>query len=218
MNIELGLKLGGVIIALIGLAKILYDLYIGKRTRMRDEYKFAREFFDDLQNAAPGSFHPYLREKGYQAIAGDSQMRADEIEYLLSLTRPERALRDYVMGRRYLEHFPQSGNLQIKFKSAYASKWSRQWRIGMYGFFYFVLAFAAFTPWVFASALGLTGQRAIVAFFSCLLLFGPYAVLALRAGTRIHRAQMLEAHQDRHTQKILVPVAQRVRPSAQTQR
>lgn len=50
--------------------------------------------------------HPFLREKGYQAIAGDKQIGANEIEYLLSLKGPERALRDYVLGRPYLEHLP----------------------------------------------------------------------------------------------------------------
>lgn len=214
MDVDLVLRVVTVTIALAGAAKILYELYTGNRIRMREEYKFAREFFGDLEKHAPGSFHPYLREKGYQAIAGDSRLSGDEIEYLLSLTRPERALRDYVLGRHYLQHVPQSGNLQMKFKKKYEAKWSRQWRIGLYGLFYFVFAFAAFTPWVFSGVLELSFQRALAAFGLCLVLFGPYAVMSLRAAARIHRAQMLVAHQDRHTQKIVLPVGQRIRSAA----
>ena len=42
-----------------------------------------------------------------------------EIEYLVSLERSDRALRDYVLGLPYLEHLPEVGNLEIAFKKKY---------------------------------------------------------------------------------------------------
>jgi len=202
MDYDIIFRLATLLLGIAGAAKILYEFSIVRRTRMREEYRFAREFLSDIE---PGKkVHPFLREKGYQAIAGDSNMSGDEIEYLLSLTRPERALRDYVLGRAYLEHFPQSGNLQLKFKGKYAGKWSR--RVRMYGYIgmYVVSAFLAFSPLLLASYFKVTFAHTISAFAISASVFLPYAWLSLRAGMCIYRAEKLVAHQDRHTQRILV--------------
>jgi hypothetical protein len=203
MDYDLIFKIATLFLGSVGAGRILYELSIVRRSRMREEYKFAREFLEDIRSQ--NDFHPFLREKGYQAIAGDSQMSADEIEYLLSLTRPERALRDYVLGKAYLDHFPQSGNLQIKFKKKFEAKWPRQWRMYGYVSLYIICAFIAFSPLILPSYLGMSGSQSLVAFAFSLAVFGPYAWLALRAGSKIYRAQMLVAHQDRHTQKIVLP-------------
>lgn len=188
---------------IVGVAKIFYEFSIGRRSREREEYKFARDFLEDVRSKL--DMHPFLKDKGYRAIAGDSLINADEVEYLLSLTRPERALRDYVLGRAYLEHFPHSGNLQIKFKKKYASAWSRKWRMGLYLGLYVTCAGAAVSPWLLASFFGTSGSQMLSASAVTLPVFGFYAWLALRAGARIYRAQMLVDHQHRHTQKIVVP-------------
>ena len=124
MELDILLKSGTLLLGVIGAGKLLYDLWIIKHSRMRDEYTFAKTFFHEV-STNPTS-HPFLREKGYQAIAGDRQLSADTIEYLLSLENPDRALRDYVLGRPYLEHLPQSGNLQIEFRKRYKNKWSEK--------------------------------------------------------------------------------------------
>jgi hypothetical protein len=203
MDYDLIVKIVTGCAGIVGVAKIFYEFSIGRRSREREEYKFARDFLEDVKSKQ--DLHPFLKDKGYRAIAGDSQINADEVEYLLSLTRPERALRDYVLGRAYLEHFPQSGNLQIKFKKKYERKWSRQWRMTLYLVFYIVSAFAAVSPWLFASYLGTTATRILSASAVTLPVFGFYAWLALRAGSRIYRATMLVNHQHRHTQKIVIP-------------
>ncbi len=113
-------------------------------SHLRDEYKFAKEFMEALH--APDSMHPFLREKGFQAIAGDNQLSADEVEYLLSLQKPDQALRDYVLGKRYLDHLPHMGNLQVKFRAKYEGSWSRNWRKTFYLLAYTLLVFLALSP------------------------------------------------------------------------
>jgi len=208
---DLIFKLAMVCIGLVGAAKGLYDLSIGRRSKLRDEYKFAREFLADVGQQA--GMHPYLTEKGYQAIAGDTKIRGAEVEYLLSLTGPERALRDFVMGREYLEHLPDSGNLQIKFRKKYERKWSRQWRMYSYYALYFVFFFAGFAPLVFSSYLHLSGQNMLIAFAASFSGFVPYGWLFLRSGAKIYRAQMLVDHQDRHTQRIVLSTSSSRRKS-----
>lgn len=202
IDYDLVFKLAMVCIGLVGAAKGLYDLSIGRRSKLRDEYKFAKEFLAEVDQQL--DMHPYLKDKGYQAIAGDSKITGTEVEYLLSLTGPERALRDFVMGREYLEHLPDSGNLQIKFRKKYQNKWTRRWRLYSYVTLYVVFAFAAFAPLVFSSYFHLSGQKILIAFGASFLGFVPYGWLFLRSAAKIYRAQMLVDHQDRHTQRIVL--------------
>lgn len=201
MELDLILKGCTLLVGVVGAGKLLYDLSISKRSRMREEYNFAKNFLEEA-NTNP-TLHPFLREKGYQAIAGDRQMSADEIEYLLSLERPDRALRDYALGRSYLEHFARSGNFHIKFKKKYQKKWSQQWRIYLYAGLYIALGFLAFSPLIFATIFPMSNTQTFLTLLLSVIVCGPYAWLSLIASTRIYRAQMLVEHQHKHTKKII---------------
>jgi hypothetical protein len=202
MDYDLIVKVAGVGIGLVGAARGLYDLSIGKRSKLREEYKFAKEFIEFIN--ANKVIHPYLKDKGYQAVAGDSAISGEEVEYLLSLTRPEKALKDYVMGKKYLEHLPNHGNLQIKFKEKYKTKWSRRWRMYAYLLLYIAFSFAAFSPLLFSSYFHMGLQSALTAFIISLAVFAPYAYIFLMSGAKIYRAQMLVEHQNKHTQRIIL--------------
>lgn len=97
------------------------------------------------------------------------------------------------------------GNLQINFKKKYESKTARGWRIYLYGALYFICAAIAFLPLLFPGFLGLPTEKSLGVFAISLPVFGTYAWFALRAGSRIYRAQMLVTHQARHTQGIVLP-------------
>ena len=202
MDYDLLIKTVTVLIGAIGAGKLIYDLSIGKRSRMREEYKFAKEFLEEVSSNK--QLHPFLREKGYQAIAGDIQVSADEIEYLLSLKGPDRALGDYVLGRPYLEHLPNVGNLQIAFRRKYQGAWSRQWRKFLYLGMYVALVFLAFAPLLFSRLLFKGSAQMFIAFVVCVSAFGPYAWFALKAATRISRAEKLVENQHKHTQRIVL--------------
>ncbi len=197
MDFDVVVKSATLLIGAIGSGKLLYDLSVGKGSRMREEYKFAKDFLDQIKSGP--KLHPFLREKGYQAIAGDQELSGDEIEYLLSLKRPDLALRDYVLGRPYLEHLPNAGDLQINFKKRYRESWSRWWRKIMYSALYLVLFFAAFSP-LLLSRMFKTGLTEIfVACVFSITVFGSYAWFALKEATRIVRAEKLVKNQDKHT-------------------
>lgn len=202
MEYEFVWKGATLLFGVITAGKILYDLSSGKRGRMRDEFNFAKAFLD-LVRSDP-KLHPYLREKGYAAIAGDANLSADEIEYLLTLLKPERALRHFVLGRPYLDHLPNSGDLQIDFKPKYRTMWSRKWRFYLYLWLYLILAFVSFSPLVFAGPLGLTTSGSLsftlVTIGTCL----PSALLAMKSAIRIDRAEKLVENQHKHTQRVLL--------------
>lgn len=202
LDFDLILKSLALLIGAIGSAKLIYDWTTGKQSRLREEYKFARDFLDEVSEKR--DLHPFLREKGFQAIAGDNRIGADEVEYLLSLKGPERALRDYVLGRPYLEHLPEAGNLQIAFKKKFKSGWSRGWRKAMYLALYIALVFAIFAPLLIAASAFNNPAHPLLAFILSLSVLGPYAFFSVKAGARIHRAEMLVKHQHKHTQRILL--------------
>lgn len=169
---------------------------------MRDEYSFAKTFFEEVSSNP--ALHPFLREKGYQAIAGDRQLSADEIEYLLSLEKPDRALRDYVLGRQYLDHLPQSGNLQIDFKKRYKNKWSRTWRMYVYSALYLLFSLTAFSPLVLSQVFDFSNAQTAQSLILSVSVFGPYGWFFLKTAAHIYRAQKLVENQHRHTKRIVV--------------
>jgi hypothetical protein len=147
VDYELLIKIGTLGIGAIGAAKLFNDLSVSKISHMREEYKFAKDFLSDINSGTIS--HPFLLDKGYQAIAGDKFVQAEEVVYLLSLQNPELAIRDYTFGRRYLEHLPRNGNLEIEFKKKYKGKWPRFWRKYLYLGLYLGLFFLAFTPLIY---------------------------------------------------------------------
>jgi hypothetical protein len=202
VDLESVIKVASFVFGLGSAAKVIYEISTGRRSRMRDEYKFAKEFMEAL--AAPDPMHPFLREKGFQAIAGDNQLSADEVEYLLLLQKPDRALRDYVLGKRYIDHLPHIGNLQVKFRAKYEGSWSRSWRKTFFLIAYALLVFLAFSPLLLSKLLFKSITEVLAAFGLTLLVFGPYAWFSLVAATRIYRAEKLVQNQSKHTQSIVL--------------
>jgi len=204
MDLDVIIKISTLLVGTIGIAKIFYEILIGKRNRMREEYKFAKDFLDELE--ASKNIHPFVREKGYQAIAGDNQLGSDEIEYLLSLQQPDLALRDYVLGRKYLQHLPNVGNREIAFKKEYQRVWYRRLLTALYFGLYAILVFLAFAPLLFSKFLFKDPTKiTLSAILMCFLVFVPYAWFALKAVTRIVRAEKLVNRQQKHSQTILLP-------------
>ena len=202
MNYEIVLRLVPVLLGVIGLAKIFYDLSIARRTWMRDEYRFAKDFLEAIE--INKKIHPFLREKGYQAIAGSKLLNADEIQYLLSLNGSNLAIRDYSLGRTYLQHLPKSGVFEIDFKEKYKKDWSRKWRKWSCLAGYAVCAVAAFFPLIIS---GIFLQKITMLLRSFVLtfpIFGFYALFFLWTSTKIHRAEKLVKNQHLHAQVIIL--------------
>lgn len=202
INVDTVIKFATFLLGLFGTAKVYQEISFGRRNRMREEYKFAREFLGDVKNKK--DLHPFSLEKGFQAIAGDNKLRSEEIGYLLSLREPDRALRSYVMGRPYLQHLPNSGNLQVSFRKKYSRPWARRWRKWLYTALYGVLVFGAAAPLIFSRSISRDPTTIFTLFLITSVTFFPYGIAFLRAAAKIHRAEDLVKNQNVHTQTIIV--------------
>jgi len=206
------IKFGMLVIGAFGAAKVIFELMLSKRGRMREEYRFTKEFLHEVKSDP--QMHPLLREQGFKAIAGDATMSADEIEYLISLKNPDKVMKDYVLGRRYLEHLPDAGVFQVNFKDDYRKPFARKCRY--IGFFsaYLAISVLVFSPLVLASFLDMSPNDGGLL---CIFLFvtvWPYAWLSLREVVRIKSAEKLVANQERHTGRLLKveqPISKQVR-------
>lgn len=144
MDYDLAVKLGTLLVGAIGTWKLLVEFMRGRQGQLREEYKFARDFIADLQRGP--DMHPFLKQKGFQAIAGDSRLKGAEIEYLLTLQDPAQALEDFVQGKRYLQHLAIATDSQVTFRREFERVWPRWWRKAMYLTLYFACYFLGFAP------------------------------------------------------------------------
>lgn len=126
MDIETFAKIVTALVAIFGAGKALYEAIAGNKSRLREEYKFARDFLTEVDSEK--NLHPFAVEKGYQAIAGTASIKSEEVAYILTLENSARCLRDFVLSRKYIEHLNTAGNLQIAFADKYRRPWSRTWR------------------------------------------------------------------------------------------
>lgn len=193
MDIEQILKIGAFFLSAVATWKVIIELLRGRQGRLREEYMFAKAFFEHVQSEP--NLHPFLKEKGYQAIAGDPSLTAAEIEYLLTMRNSPRALKDYVFGRKYLEHLSTAGTSQILFKKRYFKTWIVRTLAIYYYVQYFFLYLLAFSPLFFHGIATFFSTRTAVALAVSCAIFLPLALYSLVAGMRIVRAEKLVSAQ-----------------------
>lgn len=192
--IELGAKLIALVGSIFTTYKLLLEVVLNRKPRLREEYKFVKEFLADVTSQS--QIHPYLIEKGYRAISGKENLTATEILYLLSQPDPSLALKRYSIARRYVEYSETTQH--VNFRSKYSSKKRREKEKIFYSFGYFFSAALAFFPLFFAS--NLFGRNWLMAnefIFTFLLAFGPLAVLWLfEYSSIVSGEQLVESQQN----------------------
>lgn len=190
MNTDLIVKIAPIVITLfVGIVTMWRankELSWGTKSSLREEYKFAKGFFDDLDKQP--NMHPYARQKGLQAIAGNQSLPSSLIEYLLTLHDPARVLKEYVFARTLLEHFPTAGKKQINFKARYRKVTHRKaWKF-LYFSIYWISYLWALSPIFALQWLHISIDDTV--FFSCFTLpFLAATILSIRANVRIKRAE-----------------------------
>ena len=193
MDIELFAKLVTVAGSVFALYKVIAEFVISKKSRLREEFKFIKDFITDLK---PDT-HPFVIEKGYLAITGDSTLTAKEITYLLSLSSPAQALKKYSTSRKYVEF--KEATATEKAKVAFQDKYTerrRKWVKRMNLATYIVFATFAFAPIPFAKDIfGTNWQVGLVVISMALLSFGPLAFTSLAEYGRVLRGEELVAMQ-----------------------
>ena len=185
---------------IIGAGKIIYEIISGGKSKLREEYKFAKEFLGDLSQDK--ELHPFVIEKGYQAIAGTTTVSSKEISYLLSLEKPVESIKDYVLSKKYLEHLNTNGNLQITFTKKYRSKWSRTWRKTFYLLMYFFGALIALSPFLLAKHFDLSIKQLLITSVFTIPIFSVLAFDSLRSFIKIFKSEDLVQNQSSHTKHI----------------
>lgn len=186
---ELMAKAVGLLGSIFTAYKLLLEVVLNRKPRLREEYKFVKEFLADV--AAPAQPHPYLVEKGFSAVSGKDNLTAAEILYLLAQSNPSLSLKRYSDARqRYVEY---SENTQrVDFRGKYSDARKRKWAKIINFIGYIVFATLSLVPLFFASDLfGKNWQMAVVFILMFLVAFGPQAILCLIEYGRIVKGEKL---------------------------
>ena len=199
MDVEQFIKIILALAAMAGIAKIIYEFSMGSRLRLKDDYRFAKEFLGDIE--ANPKLHHLVIERGYYAIAGTVSMKVSEIKYLISLSDAERRLKDYVLARRYVELVEASNKIDFRYK--YKKHFSRVWRKALAILVYMVGCFLAFSPLLMIKPLGLEPKYLLLVLFT-LPCFGFFAVDALRSFVKIARGEALVKEQQENSPLIFI--------------
>ncbi|MDB5870664.1 MAG: hypothetical protein JWQ07_106 [Ramlibacter sp.] len=191
-DFEILARVIAVLAAALATLKGGYELLMHSRGRLRDEYRFAKEFLADLQNAP--SMHPFLREKGLQALAGTDGLSAREVEYLLKLPEPAVSLKDYVAAKAFLHHRATATPSEISFAPAWQAAWKRTfWKTT--GLIAYVALFALAMSPLFLPMFAGGGLGSLKLLFLTVPTFGFLAFLALVQAVRIARADRVLGRQ-----------------------
>lgn len=199
MGLEDVLKIVGAVVAIATSMFTLWQLTKsdkqGRWGRMRDEYKFAKEFLVELRTTPEMS--DFEKAKGYQAIAGFQAIGVKEGDYLMSLEEPARAMDRYVLGFDYVEHDPERETEQIQFLKKYRPKLARESRKAFYITVYVICVFFAVAPMFMARFFGAQLGALLLSVMSCLLVFLPGAWVSLQSYSKIIAAERLVGNQAR---------------------
>jgi hypothetical protein len=183
-----------VAIGVIGLLPLLKKMIIRSNESLRAEYIFAKEFLTDIENIP--KMHPFTKEKGYQALANNQKIHSEEAEFLLTLTNPVNTLRNFILGREYLELANDSGNKYICFSSKYKLTSSRKWHKLKYTFFYFLFVSLASTPIFISIWIPMNSIQFGIFILVTLSIFCSFAWLSLRKVAYMQNAEALISTQE----------------------
>ena len=183
----------GLGISLYTLWQLAHNDSLGKWGRMREEYKFSKEFLVELRNSPEMS--DFQKAKGYQAIAGSKAIGVRDGDYLMSLEEPARAMGLYVFGFDYVEHDSSRETEQIQFLKKYQRNWVRRsWKI-FYTTVYVMCVFFAVAPLLLARYFDSQLSVLTVFVLTCLVVFVPGAWMSLQSLGKIIAAERLVSSQ-----------------------
>lgn len=189
---------------ILGLLRIAYDFTYGRAGQRREEFKFAKDFFDSL--SSNDTLHPHVIEKGYRTISGDAYSSVDHLEYIFSFKNSMSAFRDNISAREYVEYKSINGKSEIIFRGRLKNTWLRIFLMSSHMLFFIVSYIGAFSPlllhvfWKFNIPISLI--------ISYPFIFLPFAVLFSGRFQAMYRAQRLVRTQEQRVLKksiIMLP-------------
>jgi len=180
--------LGAAAVGSVGTWKVIDELLRKGKSSLKEDYRFAKEF---LASVKSDEMHPVVTELGYQAIAGDSRVTADEVSYLLGLQNPRQTVRNFIGARHLLEFFSTAPLEKIAFRAKYQSSSSRRWLKYWYAGAYFITFTLGIAPLLLTIMNILSGAAGLLLFVFSAVMFFPLSYLAVKAGGRIGMAESL---------------------------
>ncbi len=190
-------------VGIFGIGKIIILIFSERRKKLYDEYKFAKEFLNDISSKV--KMHSFAIEKGYKALAGSSRISADEVAYILTLKNPVDFLQDYVYSRIFLNHISRDSSNKVTFKKKYESEKTRKLFKIWYMAVYAITAYIAISPAVFAQALKLNQQEVLLYLLFSFPIFGFYAVYFINLLLKLKTAEDFVRNQKTSIETIIVP-------------
>lgn len=115
--------------------KVFMEVMAARRSRRSDDLKVTKELVELAEKKA----HALLVEKAYAALTGDQSLSSEQIQHLLSLPTPGRAISEFTAGRDFLEicEATSASPTKVGFRQKYASHQSRKFYKYWHGFWYF---------------------------------------------------------------------------------
>ena len=199
MEIENILKLLSPVGVIAGVAKIIYEHSSSSKHKLRDDYRFAKDFLKDMEH--PDGLHHLAVQRGYYALAGTTSINVTDIAYLISLENPDKSLKDYALARNYVE-FNAKLN-RVVYRPKVKSKFSRRWRQTAHFSAYFIFAYLSISPLILPSYYNL-GSHFMWLAIATFPVFGFFAFQTLRSFIRIQRGEALVNEHKKHTTLIII--------------
>lgn len=199
MEIENILKLVSPLGVIAGVAKIIYEHSSGSKHKLRDDYRFARDFLKDREH--PDGLHHLAVQRGYYALAGTTSINVTDIAYLISLENPDKSLKDYALARNYVE-FNAKLN-RVVYRPKVKSKFSRRWRQTAHFSAYFIFAYLSISPFILPGYYNL-GSHFMWLATATFPGFGFFAFQTLRSFIKIQRGEALVNEQKKHATLIIL--------------
>ncbi|MGF1727065.1 hypothetical protein [Photobacterium nomapromontoriensis] len=200
MNWELVIKVISAVVTILGLIKIFSDLSTTKRTTLQNNYKFIKEFLNDINEAESNDkpLHPFVLEKGYQALAGTDTVSSREVKYILTLQDSSQCLHDFIFAKTLFDRLSTDGDLKIKFRKKYNKIWIRNSYKVLTLVSYVVLAFISISPLIFMTYLNLSLSQMATILIVTFPIFGFFAYISLNNFSQFIRAERLYNNQEKY--------------------
>lgn len=186
---EIALKFLGLIASIVATYKLLSDVVINKKSRLRDEYQFVKQYLADIAIDDKKDIHPLLIEKGYFAISG-KYLRSNEILHLLNFPNPTLSLKNYSSATKYIEI--SKGESDFTYIKKYKSSNKRKYLSIWYFSSYFILAFIGFSPLFIGSIIGIEfNLQTVISSLAFMVAFIFLAGVQLVSLGEIHAAKFI---------------------------
>lgn len=132
----------GIIISFIASWILIAKFNFSSKEDLRKKYDFAKNLLTEIEDEE----HPYVKELGYQALAGSKVIKTNEIEHLLSLPDPGQCLRDFISSKDFFENLENDKKFKLIFKKSYKSKKCRNIKKLILMFLYYLSFLLIFSP------------------------------------------------------------------------